>query len=118
VRVAAVVRDLILYSRIEAAASAAGANLARMETPQELPPPAEVDVAIVDWAERDPSWGPMLASWRASAPKDLRLIVFGRHTDLEAHRSARDAGLGPMWARSKLVAALAELFAGGERVRG
>ena len=39
-----------------------------------------------------------------------RVILFGRHTDLEAHADARAAGLGPMWARSKLVAELPQLM--------
>jgi hypothetical protein len=42
-----------------------------------------------------------------------RVILFGRHTDLEAHAAAREAGLGPMWARSKLVTELSDLIARG-----
>ena len=34
------------------------------------------------------------------------IILFGPHTDLDAHAAAREAGLGPMRARSALVAGL------------
>ena len=40
----------------------------------------------------------------------VRVVVFGPHTDLEAHAAARAAGIGPMMARSKLVTSLAELL--------
>jgi hypothetical protein len=98
-RVGAVIDDLMLYSRIDAAASAAGASMVRVSSPAELP--ADLDVVLVDWSARDPSWADALRAL------DARVILFGRHTDLEAHTDARAAGLGPMWARSKLVADLA-----------
>jgi hypothetical protein len=56
---------------------------------------------LVDWSARQPDWADALR--RLSSP---RLVLFGPHTDLEAHAAARDAGLGPMWARSKLLASL------------
>lgn len=101
-RVGAVVDDLMLFSRIDAAASAAGASLVRASTPADLPP--DLDLVLVDWSARDPSWADAL---RASP---ARVILFGRHTDLEAHAAARAAGLGPMWARSKLMMDLGELL--------
>jgi hypothetical protein len=103
VRAAAVIGDLMLYSRIEAAASAAGADLVRVDSPADVPP--EVDLVLVDWSDRRPDWADALA--RSSAG---RVILFGRHTDLEAHAAARAAGLGPMWARSKLVTELPDMF--------
>jgi hypothetical protein len=39
-----------------------------------------------------------------------RVILFGPRTDLEAHAAARAAGLGPMWARSKVIAGLPSLL--------
>jgi len=101
-KVGAVVDDLMLFSRIDAAASAAGASLVRASTPADLPP--DMDLVLVDWSARDPSWADALRSSPA------RVILFGRHTDLEAHADARAAGLGPMWARSKLVAELPSLL--------
>ena len=102
-RVGAVIDDLMLYSRIDAAASSAGASLVRVSSPSELPD--DLDLVLVDWSARGPNWADAL-----SAP-DARVILFGRHTDLEAHAAARAAGLGPMWARSKLVTELPSLMA-------
>ena len=100
-RVGAVIDDLMLYSRIDAAASTAGASLVRASSPVELP--ADLDLVLVDWSARQPGWANALAAL------DARVILFGRHTDLEAHADARAAGLGPMWARSKLVTELPAL---------
>ena len=105
-RVAAVVSDLMLFSRIDAAAAASGASLVRLDSPADLPD--GLDVALVDWSARRPDWAGALADWRSRT--GARLVVFGRHTDLEAHADARAAGIGPMWARSKLVAELPELL--------
>lgn len=100
-RVGAVIDDLMLFSRIDAAANAAGATLVRASSPADLP--GDLDLMLVDWSARDPSWADAL---RASG---ARVILFGRHTDLEAHADARAAGMGPMWARSKLVTELPSL---------
>lgn len=98
----------MLFSKIDAAASAAGASLLRADDPTNLPD--DVDLVLVDWSARRPGWTDALA-----ALDGPRLILFGPHTDLEAHATARAAGLGPMWARSKLVADLAILFAPGRQ---
>ncbi len=103
------VSDLLLFSKIEAAASAAGASLLRADEPTDLP--ADLDLILVDWSARRPHWTDALA--QLDGP---RLILFGPHTDLEAHAAARDAGHGPMWARSKLLADLPVLLT-GERQR-
>ena len=105
-KVAAVVTDLMLYSRIEAAARVAGAELARIDSPRDIPPDAEL--VLIDWSVRAPEWGSDVAAWRDPRPH-ARVILFGPHTDLEAHAAARDAGLGPMWGRSKLVFELLQL---------
>jgi hypothetical protein len=103
-RVAAVISDLMLYSRIESAAAAAGASLVRVDSPAELPPSAQLDLVLVDWSARQTDWTDALTA------SGGRVILFGRHTDLEAHATARAAGLGPMWARSKLIAELPSLL--------
>jgi hypothetical protein len=103
-KVGVVVDDLMLYSRLDAAASASGATLVRVSSPSDLP--ADLDLVLVDWSANQPSWADTINA--LSAP--TRVIVFGPHTDLGAHASARAAGLGPMWARSKLVAELPGLF--------
>lgn len=105
-KVGAVVDDLILFSRVDAAALAVGASLARAPSPAEL---AEgLDLVVVDWGARTSSWADAL---RARRNAGARVILFGPHSDLDAHAAARAAGLGPMWARSKLVAELAGLLA-------
>jgi hypothetical protein len=109
VRVAAVVSDLMLFSRIDAAAASAGASLIRVDEPAALPPPDSVDVVLVDWSARRPEWASSLAAW-LEARDAPRVIVFGQHTDLVAHADARSAGLGPMWARSRLLAELPALL--------
>lgn len=103
-RVAAVVADLMLFSRIESAATAAGASLLRVDSPFDLPVDDCFDLVLVDWSARQPDWTDALRERTAS-----RLILFGPHTDLESHAAAREAGLGPMWARSKLLTELPSL---------
>ena len=107
-RVAAVVADLMLFSRIHAAASAAGASLLRVDSPLDLPAAESFDLVLVDWSARQPEWTDALRDLTGS-----RIILFGPHTDLEAHAAAREAGLGPMWARSKFLTELPTLVVRG-----
>lgn len=51
-RVGAVITDLLLFSRIESAATAAGASLVRVDSPADLPP--DLDLVLVDWSARQP----------------------------------------------------------------
>jgi hypothetical protein len=107
-KVAAVVSDLMLYSRIESAARVSGASLLRVDTPADLPADAAdvPELVLVDWSARDPSWATPLRALREAGS---RVILFGPHTDLEAHAAAKSAGLGPMWARSRLLTQMAVL---------
>lgn len=106
-------RDLLFGSRIADAAARAEREFLRVDDPSDLPPPSSVQLVLVDWVERRPDWGVRLSAWCTGAPQSPRprLLLFGPHTDLAAHADARAAGLGPMWARSKLVADLPSLFA-------
>ena len=97
------VTDLMLFSRIESASRVAGVELARVDRPADAP--ADADLVLVDWSARRPDWTDALRAHPG------RVILFGPHTDLEAHADARAAGLGPMWARSRLLSGLAALFA-------
>jgi DNA-binding NarL/FixJ family response regulator len=107
--VAAVITDLMLFSRIEAAAAVSGASLLRADAPADLTAHPAPDLVLVDWSARAADWADALTTWRAAAPR-ARVILFGPHADLAAHAAARDARLGPMWARSKLVAELPTLL--------
>jgi hypothetical protein len=106
-RVAAVVSDLMLYSRIEAAATTVGADLTRVDSPLDVP--HDVQLILVDWSANQPDWAAALAARRESG---CRVVLFGPHTDLDAHSAARQAGLGPMMARSAFVRRLGDLLRG------
>lgn len=107
--VAIVARDLITATRISEAALAAGHEVRRVDRPQDLPAASRSGLVFVDWGAREDGWGHILAGWRATAgAAPVRLILFGPHTDLAAHAAARDAGIGPVVARSKLINSLAE----------
>lgn len=108
-RVAAVVDDLMLFSRIESAARVSGAALLRVDDPASLP--ADAELVLVDWSARRQDWTDALRGHPA------RVVLFGPHTDLEAHAAAREAGLGPMWARSRLLATLPDLLSGDVAAR-
>ena len=104
-------RDLLIGSRIAAAAERAGVSLTRVDDPTALPPPSHVRLLLVDWGDRAADWGERIAAWCAAAPESAmpRVLLFGPHVDLVAHDAARAAGLGPMLARSRLVADLDSL---------
>jgi len=106
-------RDLIFASRVHEAGVRAGTRVTRVDDPGVLPPATSVRLLLVDWGDRLPDWGDRLVEWCAGAPESARprMVLFGPHTDLAAHAAARAAGLGPMWARSKLVRELPNLFA-------
>ena len=116
-RAALLARDLIIASRIAAAAERAGVPIIRVDNPADLPPAADVRLLLVDWGDRDPHWAALLAKWCAGAPETAqpRVLLFGPHVDLEAHAAARAAGLGPMVARSRLIAVLPNLFDPADR---
>ena len=106
-------RDLMIASRVEVAAEHAGVTLLRVGDPQDLPPAVDINLLLVDWSDRGEDWGRRIAKWCVDAPASTRprVILFGPHTDLAAHAAARVAGLGPMWARSKLIVELPALLA-------
>lgn len=105
--------DLITASRIESLVARAGCSLIWVGAPDQLPPAGDVDLLVVDWGERQPDWGAAIATWRDDGKQGHRprIVLFGPHTDLASHRAARDAGLGPMRARSAFFVALPALLA-------
>jgi hypothetical protein len=112
VTVALVARDLMIATRIADAGARVGAEVQRFDDPSRLPSRPEVSLLLVDWSARTPDWAAQLNAWRGGQPASAepRLILFGPHTDLAAHAEARAAGLGPMWARSKLIAEIPSLL--------
>jgi hypothetical protein len=111
VKVVLLGRDLIIASRILEAGARAGADVLRVDDPADLPAPGEVRLLLVDWGDRRPDWGEQIRKWRAAASAaQPKVLLFGPHVDLAAHAAAKASGLGPMRARSRLVADLASLF--------
>ena len=110
--VAVLTRDLMIASRIIDAGSRAGTIVLRVDEPAGLPPPGSLRLLFVDWGNREADWAERLPEWCAHAPESQRprLVLFGPHTDLAAHAEARAAGLGPMLARSRLIAELPRLL--------
>ena len=53
-KVAAVLTDLMTYSRIESAAHASRVELARVDRPADAP--SDADLVLVDWSDRRPGW--------------------------------------------------------------
>jgi hypothetical protein len=105
-------RDLFTASRVFEAAARAGVEARRLDDPSDLPPPGGVRVLLVDWGDRGPDWGEEILAWRAAAPESAqpKVLLFGPHVDLDAHAAAKAAGLGPMRARSTLVADISRLL--------
>jgi hypothetical protein len=112
VTVAVIARDLMIATRIADAGARAGVDVRRYDDPSQLPPDGELRLVLVAWDERQQDWGEGLRAWLGRQLPDTqrKLILFGPHTDLIAHREARAAGLGPMIARSKLLNELASLL--------
>ena len=111
-RVVALGSDLLIGSRLESMAVAAGATFTRCAHPDALPSPADVDLLLVDWGARGTDWAAGLAAWRAGAVTPAPpMVLFGPHTDLAAHAAARSSGLGPMRARSAILSDLPNLLA-------
>lgn len=114
---AVVVRDLMSASRIESLVTGANGTMARFDGPGELPPAADVDLVVVDWGDRKPDWALILTAWRDTG-RDVnrpRMILFGPHTDLDGHAAAREAGLGPVQARSAFFGAVPRLVEAAAR---
>lgn len=113
-RIVVLSRDLIIASRILDRAAAAGHDALLIGEPSALPPATSVDILFVNWGDRQETWADALRRWRSDhqAAAGRRLILFGPHKDVDAHAAARAAGLGPMRARSSLVAALRALMQG------
>ncbi len=105
--------DLMLGSRLVAEAERRGVTLQVIGSADELPDPGRVERLLVDWGARETGWGAAVAEWRARDPSAVpEVLLFGPHTDREAHAAARASGLGPMKARSWLMTHLPEVIAG------
>ena len=107
--VAIVASDLMFQARLADGVRAAGATPVLTDEPVSLERAlaAPPDAAIVDIHERalDP-----LAATRAFAALGVPVLAFGRHTDPELLRAAREAGARRVVARSDVAERLDELL--------
>jgi hypothetical protein len=109
-RAVLVSRELIFATRVADLAARAGVELERVDDPADLPQAEGIGLLIIDWDSRDGAWRDTLVSWVRSSASPPRLVLFGPHADLPAARAAKEAGLGPVVARSRLPRLLIRLF--------
>ena len=107
--VVVLVRDLILGSRVSAAAARLGVPIRSLRDPTALADAAG-DRLIVD-LNLDGAIAAATA-WR-SAAAGRTVVGFVSHVDAETTRHAREQGIDRVLARSRFVEILPELLAGG-----
>jgi len=111
-KIIALVRDLLLRSRIEAVAEALGAEvipaatleLARTRTIEHSPAIIFADLSDANFPAEETARG-----LRAAAPR-ARLVGFASHVDLKSLAAARAAGFDLTLSRSEFTARLPELL--------
>jgi DNA-binding response OmpR family regulator len=113
-RVLAIVDDLMLRSRIEAAVSG-DTSLHFVRSAADLAGQLESnpDLLVLGLAATRLPWEGLLRSVREQASaRDLPIIAFGPHRDLELRRRALEAGATRVLANSAFMRALPELLRG------
>jgi len=107
--IAIVVSDLMFQSRIRAAAEALGLEVRIADTAEAAASAVagHPDIVVIDLhaAGIDAT-----ATIRAAKAAGARVLAFGRHTEPQTLRAARDAGADSVVARSQLVDELPELL--------
>ncbi len=111
-QVLALVRDLLLRSRIEASAQAAGVEVAFAATYDRLRTlAAEAPITMVFADLSDPSFNPTaIAQELTVACPQATLIGFASHIDLKPLAAARAAGFTQTLSRSEFVSRLPGLL--------
>jgi DNA-binding NarL/FixJ family response regulator len=110
--VLALVRDLMLRSRIEGVAEALGVACtpaATLEIARVRAAEASPAVVFVDLSDRHFPSEETLAAMRAAASA-ARVVAFASHVDLKAFKAARAAGFDQVLSRSEFTARLPELL--------
>ena len=114
-KVLALVRDLLLRSRIDAVADALGVEVGYASSVDKVPgrcaglDPAAV---FVDLSDANFPADEIAREVKAAAP-NARLVGFASHVDLKSLASARDAGFALTLSRSEFTARLPELLKAG-----
>ncbi|QOV88348.1 hypothetical protein [Humisphaera borealis] len=102
------IRDLILGSRVVAAAKNAGVALVHIRDPARLAVVAGRRL-IVDLNQEGAI--PAAGRWKSDVP-DRFAIGFVSHVDADTARAAREAGIDKIMARSRFVELLPSLLSG------
>jgi hypothetical protein len=115
VRVLALVRDLLLRSRIEAAAEAAGVEVAfaaNYDRVRDIAASTSIGLVFADLS--DSAFNPETTSHEltAACPGAI-LIGFASHIDLKPLAAARAAGFAQTLSRSEFVSRLPDLLKSG-----
>ncbi len=114
--VVALVDDLFVQSRIEAAARATGQAVRYARTAEELREAAHGDgqtVVLVGMAATRLPWPDLIRDLKDHAA-DTFVLAFGPHKDLELRRRALEAGADRVIANSAFMKALPELLGAPE----
>ncbi len=110
--VLALVRDLMLRSRIEGVAEALGVACApagTLEIARARAAEASPSIVFVDLSDSHFPPEETLAAMRAAAPAAC-VVAFASHVDLKAFKAARAAGFDQVLSRSEFTARLPELL--------
>ena len=109
----AIVDDLFVRSRIDAAAQAAGVEVRYVGTPDEIRAAVEARparAALVGMAATRRPWPDLIRQIRAEpATRDLYVLAFGPHTNLGLRAQALDAGASRVVANSAFMRLLPTL---------
>jgi DNA-binding NarL/FixJ family response regulator len=111
-KVLALVRDLLLRSRIDAVAEALGVEVGYASSLDKVPNRcAELEPAVVFADLSDASFpADAIAREVKDAAPGARLVGFASHVDLKSLASAREAGFALTLSRSEFTARLPELL--------
>lgn len=109
--VLAVGRDLMFSSKISGAARTAGRNYRGVRSVQDLKKGLEEDVShvILDLNVQGMDIPEAVRAVQA-AGTGVRLVAYYSHVETESARQARDLGVSEIYARSKFVQILPQLF--------
>lgn len=107
--IAIVVSDLMFQSRIDAAARALGHTTLIADTAERAADAlgASPELVIVDLHEREVDPAAIIRDAKAAG---ARVLAFGRHTEPQTLRAAREVGADTVVPRSQFVEELGELI--------
>ncbi len=107
--IVAIVTDLLFQSRLEAQARALGFEVTVVDAPEAVRPAlaATAALAVLDLHVAGIDWREAVA---LAQELGVPVLAFGRHTEPQLLRSAREAGCAKVIPRSTFVEALPQLI--------